>query len=418
KDNDFIKEFGGNNIYFEKLVEPVWSRIDQFLVGWHKALVYNNSTKLRDLYGVPGLGKTEDGSYLKYIVKKIIFWPLSRIRFLKTFFKWLDGVLIKDTYYNEVFDKYKPDIVFSTSVVEDMDVFVLKQARQRGIKIIGMSKSWDNLSKLCSRVKPDKMIVWADYSSSEARRFQNFKDKDIIKCGVPQFDFYKNSEYLMIREEFCKMYNIDPNKKIILFCSEGRNTPYDGEVAEIIANYINEKKLKEDCSLLIRPYFIYPNEEKKFVNIGKISNVTVDDGYKKSVIFKDKWDYSKEQIKKFTNMINYADIIVASLSSITLDAVAFDKPIINITFDGYQTLPYAQSLKRLYMYENYLPIIKSGGVWFTDNKEELLNALNSYLDNHNLLSEGREKLRDYFCYKIDGKSGERVAEAVLGYLNS
>ena len=48
KDADFIKEFGGENIFFEPLHEHKWTKFDYFFIGIHKALVYNESTVLRD----------------------------------------------------------------------------------------------------------------------------------------------------------------------------------------------------------------------------------------------------------------------------------------------------------------------------------------------------------------------------------
>lgn len=417
KDPDFLNEFKSENIFFENLVEPEWGALDRILVGCHKALVYNDSTKLRDLYGIPG-GKGENkGSYAKYILKRIIFWPLSKIQFLKDLAKLLDTLLVKDKYYKEIFDKYNPDLVFSTSVIEDADVYVLKQAQARRIRTIGMPKSWDNLSKLSGRVKTDKLIVWGQFNFDEALKYQNYKAEDIIICGIPQFDFYRRADYEMTREEFCSGYGIDPDKKLIVFCSEGKYTPYDGEVADIIAKFINGGKLKAGASLLVRPHFLFLGDENKFKGLEGTANVFVDKDYKHSESFRDNWDYSAVQIKKFTNMMRHADIVITSISSISLDASAFDKPIINIKFDGYHKLPFKDSLAHIYIYEHYKKVLQSGGVWVAENSDELLRSLNGYLENPGLLGGGRAKLREYFCYKIDGRSGERVGKVVLDFLS-
>jgi hypothetical protein len=409
QDERFVAEFAAPNVFFENLPEPKWTVLDKFLVGWHKALVYNDSTKRRDLYGIYN---PEEGSFLKYFFKKVFFGPLSRLQFLKKFFKCLDAVLIKDKYYKEVFDKYKPDLVFAASAIEDTESFVLKQARSRKIKTVGMAKSWDNLSKISFRAMADKFIVWGDCSKEESVRFQNYSEKDIIICGVPQFDFYKNDEFLMEREEFCRLYGIPGGKKIIVFCSEGKITLKDGEITEIIADFINKGSAGETV-LLIRPHFMYQGDEKKFAAAAKLPNVYLDSGYNPSSIFRDRWDYSKEQIKKFTNIMRYADLVITTASTISLDAAAFDKPIINIVFDGREKLPFRNSVARWYINEHYKHVAETGAVWLVDSKEELLNAINGYLGNPNLLVAGRERLRNYFCYKIDGGSGRRIAEVIL-----
>lgn len=413
KDEKFLREFGADNVFFENLFEPEWTGLDKFLIGWHKALVYNDSTKRRDLYGIYN---PEEGSVLKYFFKKIIFWPMSRLRFIKEFTRWLDEKLVKDRYYKEVFDKYNPDLVFATSAMEDADVFVLKQAKARGIKTISMPKTWDNLSKMGFRVKTDKMIVWGDHSKEEAIKFQNYPERDLQICGIPQFDFYVNNDYLTAREDFCRIMGIDSAKKIIVFSSEGKIAKHDGEIAEIVADFINNKQLAKDAVLFVRPHFMYPDDEKKFAKAAGKPNVYLDKGYDNSLIFRDRWDYSKEQIKKFTNIMRHADVVITTASTVSLDAAAHDRPIINIVFDGYDKLPFRESIARWYVNEHYKYVVASGGVWLTDNKEELLNAINSYLNNPGLLAAGRERLRNYFCYKMDGNAGARVAEAVLNYL--
>lgn len=415
KDERFLKEFRANNVYFENLIEPKWTVFDGFLVGWHKALVYNSSTKKRDLYGIYD---PKEGSFLKYVLKKFLFWPLSKTRFLKDFFRWLDGLVRKDIYFGDVFDRYKPDLVFSTSIMEDADAFVIKQARARGIKTIGMPKTWDNTSKMLFRTKTDKMIVCGRFSKDEAMRFQNYKPEDITMCGIPQFDFYKNPEYLLTKKEFCNQFGINENKKVIVFCSEGKTTKHDGEIAEMIAGFINEKKLVKDAALFVRPHFMYPDDEKKFEKILGRENAVLDKDYEHSLVFRDRWDYSAAQIKKFTNIICHADIIITSYSSISLDAAAFDKPIINIAFDGYKKVPFKESMVHWYNMEYYKHVVESGGVWMVDNEQELLNAINGYLLNSALLEDGRKKLREYFMYKTDGQSGRRIAETVLNYLEN
>lgn len=411
-DERFINEFKGENIFFENLIEPQWTWIDKFLIGWHKGLIYNNSTKMRDRYGIYD---AKEGGRLKYFFKKLFFYPLSKLQFLKEFFRWLDALLIKDKYYHQVFDKYSPDLVFATSIMEDVDVFVLKHAKRRGIKTIGMAKTWDNISKMSFRVKTDKLIVWSEYSKDEAIKFQNYKDSEIIICGIPQFDFYKKSDYAMARKEFCDLTGIPENKKIILFCSEGKVSKYDGEVAEIIADYVGDEKIKNSV-LFIRPHFMYKDDEKKFVSSADKNNIFIDSGYNASQCFRDRWDYSKEQIKRFANIMRYADAVITSASTISLDAAAYDKPIINIVFDGKHRVPFAQSIARWYLTEYAKKTLQTGGIWLADNPAELLNAINACLENPNLLSAGREKLRNYFCYKIDGGSGARIAKTVLDNL--
>lgn len=415
RDERFLKEFGGENIYFENLVEPQWTALDRILVGLHMALIYNRSIELWDKHGI---FDPKDIHPWRYKMKKFIFLPLSKIRALRDLVKWLDKILIKDRYYGEIFEKYNPDLVFSTSVMEDADVFVLKQAQERKIPTIGMVKTWDNTSKMSFRVKVDKLIVWSDYVKSESLKFQNYKEKDIIVCGVPQFDFYAQPEWKTEREEFFSSIGADPAKKLLVFGSEGKISSGDGEIAEIIMKAVASQEIKGEYQLFIRPHFMYLGDEKKFDSLKNNKNVIIDSGYEHSMVFRDKWDYSDAQIKKFSNLMRYADIMITTASTLILDAAACDKPIVSIAFDGYQKKPLEDSIAKWYLSEYLQTILEQDGLSFVKNKEELIDAVNAYIADPQTKGEGRERLRNYFCYKIDGKAGERIGMAVINYLNN
>ncbi len=383
------------------------------MVGLHKTLIYNRNIELWDKYGY-----MENPSIWRYRIKKAIFLPLSRIKFLRWVARWADRILIKDRYYKGLFDEYKPDLVFSTSVMEDADVFVLKQAQARKIFTIGMAKSWDNTSKMSFRVKTDKLIVWSQYVKSESLEFQRYKEKDIIVCGIPQFDFYAGDEIKMPREEFFSSIGANPNKKLIFFGSSGgKACPDDAEIVEIIGKAIDNHDIKYDCQIFVRPHFIYSNDEKRFDYLKDGENIIVDKGYNRSTAFRDRFDYSDQQIKKLFNILYYADILVTIGSTLNLDAAAFDKPTINVNFDGYKNRPLGESVRKWYFSEYLHAAMEQDGSFFVNDSGELIAAINNYFKNPRLKSEGRERLRNDFCYKIDGNAGERIANTVLDFLN-
>jgi hypothetical protein len=49
--------------------------------------------------------------------------------------------------------------------------------------------------------------------------------------------------------------------------------------------------------------------------------------------------------------------------------------------------------------------------------EELTDYINSYLRDPELDGIGRRKIREEQCWKLDGKSGERIANYILKYLD-
>ncbi len=414
-DERFIKEFSADNVFFEPLIElKSWSTIDHILVGLHMAIVYNRSSELWDRYGIYD---KKEGSWFKCAFKKMLFKPLSFFPWLKDFLRFLDERLVRDSMYTELFDKYKPDLVFSTSVMEDADVYILKQARQRKIPTIGMVKTWDNTSKMNFRVKVDKLLVWSQYVKDESIRFQNYLADDVVIVGIPQFDFYVDPNYLARREDFFREIGADPKKQLIVFGSEGKISAHDGDIANIIVSAIDEKKLKLSSQLFIRPHFMYPDDVQKFSVSASHACVILDREYNHSKSFKDNWDYSKQQIRRLTNILYHADILITSASTLLLDGSAFDTPMIAIGFDGYVPVPKKESISKWYESEYMKTLMDQKGVEYVTSDEQLISSINQYFENRDMHALGRKRMRDYMCYKIDGKAGERIGRVVLQHLD-
>jgi hypothetical protein len=63
---------------------------------------------------------------------------------------------------------------------------------------------------------------------------------------------------------------------------------------------------------------------------------------------------------------------------------------------------------------HYQPIVKSGGVKIVYSIDELIHSINSYLDNPGLDRDGRKRIIEEHCFKLDGKSGQRIGKFISG----
>ncbi|TAL19579.1 hypothetical protein EPN90_03015 [Patescibacteria group bacterium] len=414
QDERFRRTFGYPGVEFAPLYEPPWSFWDYLFVGLHKALVYNASTEMRDRYGIYS---PDEANVLRYWAKRLVFRPLRNIGALKEWARALDAAVIRDRHYGELFSRYRPAAVFSTSVIEDMDVAVQKQARARGVPIIAMPKSWDNLSKISCRVKPDRLLVWGPYSEEEAARFQNIPSAEVEICGIPQFDLYSRPEIFVSREEFCRAFALDPQKKIILYASEGKVAKHDPEMVLMLARAAAARTLGAPAQILIRPHFIYPGDKEKFASVASLPGVFIDNFYQPSACFRDRWDYSVEQMKHLANLLHHADVLVTSNSTLTLDASAMDKPTVNVAFDGREKKPFTASIAKWYTTEYYRQVVATGAPWLVGSEEELLAAVRALLADPSIRRAERRRLADYFCGPRDGRAGERVGQAVIEFVN-
>ena len=117
-------------------------------------------------------------------------------------------------------------------------------------------------------------------------------------------------------------------------------------------------------------------------------------------------------IKTMVNTLSHADIVMATQGSISLDAAALDKKIINIAFDGSLTRSYTESVKRWYEMDHYLPVVKSGGVSIVDNFLSLDEAIKTLISK-DPQKAGRARLREIELEPFCGDSSARQVQAML-----
>ncbi len=419
-DSRFTSEFSHPNVSFVSFVELEHSPLDRFFFFFYKNLIYNNTIDQKNHWGVIGSTSEDRPSIYLYYLKKFVFGGLSKLSFLRTLLRFLDNAFLQKkevNFFSELVRLHKPDLVIVSNISSDSETALVKAARKNRIPTVGMTKSWDNLSKHGFRAKVDLLAVWSKFMKDEALIFQDYKESEVVVTGIPQFDIYADKKRIWSREKFCSLYGLDPQRKIIFFGSEGKKFPTDGDIAEIIHGDIIHNKFIDPSQLLVRPHYGYKKDEQKFKSLFGKKHASIDLFNNPSLVFRDEWDYSQDFIDRFANCLFHADITINTCSTLSLDAVAFDKPIINIAFDGHFKQPYEHSLVRWYETDYYRHLLKTKAVTLVYSKEELKDKINEYLKNPSIKAEDRVRLREEFCGSLDGKVGEFFASMVHRLLN-
>jgi len=380
-------------------------------------LVYTNTSRLLFRYGT---SNNPRNTPIRYFLSFIIFAPLSKLTVSKRFCRWIDFHFFKpyDSSYEELFDYYQPSLVFATDVLlGPVDRVLLRTARRRGIPTVGMVKSWDNLDKNLIVVLPDIFLVWNEKMRQDLIEFQDFGSRNIVTTGIPQFDIYTKPQVFLTRKEYCRQMGFDPNKKILLLGS-GFVSLYDAEIVAILSEFIEKGELREECQVLIRPHYLESGvKTSRFAQCADYPNVVLDKADRTNNFFAaGGWDPSYEDMVHLANHFRHCDILITFSSTLSLDASFFDKPIINIAFDGLKQRHISRSNRRGLKTSHYRAVLDTGGVRVVYSKEELREAINQYLEDPSLYGEGREMLRQKLCYKLDGRSAQRIAESVLNIL--
>jgi len=404
------REFERENVILEFVPNSLENKIKRVFTTLSRNLVFSPTTKLYVRFGT---AKIKKKNLLTNIFLYLIYTPLSKVKFLKKLVWFIETYCFRDTAYGTYFEKYKPDLVLSTAILSNFDLAFLKNAKRRGIPTIGMPKSWDNLDKILFRFQPDVFAVQNEWMEYDTFRYQGYSKKRTQVVGFLQFDIYRDEAVFETREIYCQRKGFDPKLPILFLGSEGLWSIGDEKIFGQVIQAREEGKIP-DCNILVRPHFSLPYKGE-YDDFKKYKRVFIDNTYRLSDFFGDHWDPTEEDMKDLTSTLRHCAISLNFVSTLTLDSMSFDKPVINIAF-GIRFKNGKDFTPIIYETGYYREVIKTNATEMVFSQEELLLAINNFLKNPALHAEGRQALRDKLCYKLDGQSGKRLLTLVEKYL--
>jgi len=187
--------------------------------------------------------------------------PYILIRF-KNSRKWLENLEMSrgtPKIIKKIFDQYLPSVVFSTTTLADPnDVEVIREAKQRDIKVICQIASWDNLTtKGFFYIRPDYIITWGGSNKLEALKYHHFKDSQVFIAGAPQFDVYFDKNNFSSREQFCQKVGLNSSHPILLYPTRtSAQAQCEPEILDWLLDKIKSNRLPKDLQNHLPKYGI------------------------------------------------------------------------------------------------------------------------------------------------------------------
>jgi len=354
-------------------------------------------------------------------IMRILFGKrLSRVSVVKSFLAWLDLNLFRDKVYGKLFEKYRPDAVFIVYPFSFHIYPILRRAARQKIPTIAYVPSWDNLtSKWEVPAKFDGLIVWNKIMKDEAVELLDYDEKNVKICGIPQFDLYADPSIIIPRKEFLRTIGADPDRKLITYATGGEALyKEEAEIVEVIYEAMMASKFSKPCQLLIR---LHPRRYiKDFARFEGKQDVIIQtpgegsEAFEKSGYF---WVSNIMDSITLANTLAHTDVLINIASTITLEACILNKPVVNVGFDGRSQREYYSSVRRYFDYTHYRNMLKTGGVRVAFTKEELVRIVNTYLEDNTIDADGRKRIVESQCYRMDGKALERILEFIVNFVN-
>lgn len=288
--------------------------------------------------------------------------------------------------YEVILKEFRPDVLFFTHQRPPFIAPLIYIAKRQKIKTVSFIFSWDNLaSKGRMAGSFDLYFVWSNWMRKELLQFySSIKPHQVEVVGTPQFEPYVLERYGMTKAEFYKKFNLIPSQKTILFsCGDVSTSPNDKIYIAAIAEIIANKKLDENVNFLVRTSPAETHE--RFNGLAK-KYPWISWNYPKWIQSRsnhqENWSQripTIEDVSDLKAVLKYCDVSVNMLSTMSLDAMLFDKPVINTVF-GNEKNKLAND-QRFLKYAHIIEVINTEATFIALNVGELEKFLKNCINN-------------------------------------
>nr|WP_314897205.1 hypothetical protein [uncultured Flavobacterium sp.] len=288
--------------------------------------------------------------------------------------------------YSQLLQKDQPSHVFFTHQRPPYLAPFLHAVIELKIPVSTFIFSWDNLASKGRMLGSfDYFLVWSHLMKAELLNFYPNVEKENVKVvGTPQFEPYVMEKYETTAEDFYRKFHLDVNKKIICFsCADvsiGQNDPI---VIQAIATAIRNKSISTDVQLIVRTS---PAEDDTRFKAIKNEFPEIFWNVPKWILTRENhaesWSQrvpSEEDIKDLRSLLEHVDLNINMCSTMSLDFMLFDKPVINTVFGNPENGLYND--QRFLNYDHFKKVVNSHCVTIAKNKEELISQINDALIN-------------------------------------
>lgn len=354
---------------------------------------------------------------LPIFILRLFLWNIGRLRLWRKAVRKVYNAL-RDSTFDKVFERYRPDLVFCPSLVYPEDHVLARAARKHGVKLVGMILSWDNFySKTFLRAPPDRLIVHTKMIAEQAERYADYPRERITITGIPQYDGHFRASGVLPRDQFFSSIGADPKSKLILYALSGKPAlNIEFEILKVLSKLSRGGFLCEKANVLVRPYPRYDFSALKLRRIKEDLGFLACHSVSHVGSGRTSWEFDEASLSLLRNSLAHADIVITMYSTFFIEAAIFNKPLIGIAFDGELKLNYWNSARRFFDWDHLADIKHLGGVWLVRNEDELREAINTYLVEPRCLERGRKEIVTQQCEFTDGMAAQRVSRILIDEL--
>jgi hypothetical protein len=379
---------------------------------WLWSEVAKNVWEIRDAKAVSARAKIKR-NFIRAAVHFLGHRPILEI--LTSVEQYLTYALRCSNDFIELFRELKPDLIFNCSHIHGpAGELPAKIACRLGIPVAGFIFSWDNLTSRSRIFVPyDYYFVWYEGMRKQLLKiYPNIEPERVFVTGTPQFDFHFKPQFRLSRGDLCKKIGADPERPFVLYTTGiAKHFPEEHRTVELVARLLNELDLSPKPQLVVRTYVKGTSPEMKALAKQGLPRVVFP-----RVHWEEKW-YTPmyEDLAIYSSLLRHAALGINAASTVSLELLMHDKPVINLGFDPSKTtIPHQLRWIRHIHFDHYRPVAQSGAVMVAYSGKDLATMLHDALTHPKKQSRKRlQFITSMFDGTLDGKSGKRIAQQLV-----
>ncbi len=325
------------------------------------------------------------------------------------------------SFYDDLFQEYKPDLVIASSPGFRQDRYILRAATKHHVPTAAAIFSWDSTSSYgLPGAEVDKITCWSEIQKGELIGGADWLPENVHVGGMPPYDGYVRKQWVLDREEYFEIHGLDQDRKLLSYASSFVNLSPNIPNIQALVNLVNSNQLNYPSQLLIRLHPIHMSGH--FVDeANQIRQIANEHPHIHLVEPKQLGDldyYSVDDLVEKTSMMAQADIFLTVYSTMCVEASFQERPIISVCIDSTVGYPgkYWLPMSEIGIWPTHSRFRASGAGRIATNEMELCTAINDYYDFPNANLPEQKAFVNQECTYTDGTAGKRTGEYLLSLL--
>jgi len=350
-----------------------------------------------------------------FLIRCLCAWRLLRRALRWTEFRWAP------VEHGTLFDEYEVGLLVVTSLGNlSYDLFIMAEAKKRGVRIASLILSWDNpTTKGSARLVPDFVVAWSETMKRELVDFHEIPEDRIHVGGVVQYDTYFRPERLQEKGDLFERFGLNPELRLIFFClMSPTQFPWNPRLIEMMGRLVEEGAFYSPVQVLFRLHPIYFRvkngksvfkEELDRIRSLEKAHAHLHFDFPGNLSRAISYDMPAEEAVKLGSTLRHADVLLCFFSSMMIEASIFDTPVVNVALYEKNRIP-TRVIER---HEHLKRILRTGGVRIAYTEKELVHEINAYLQSPERDREGRRRIVEQEAGPNRGVAGRSIAEYLL-----